>query len=800
VLLTLLSHSNLYAQSDSATHPTPPQILPDTQTLPDIVVQDSSATTTPGTSLIDRDTIDIIPHGDGNVTDLMRALPGVQYSESERSSLTGGGILPAEISISGGRVYDNNFLIDGLGNNSLLDPTENSAISIPNVAGHSQELFIDSSLIESVTVQRSNISARYSGFTGGVVELKTRNPAEKFSGKLSYRTTRSEWTSFHVEREDLEAFETSETAAGQPEYRKQHANFSLDIPIGEKMGVLLSYSQSYSKIPLLLLGTKENQYRKSQNFLAKYLFQPDDKTEISATFLWTPYEGDYFLRNTLNSEYTLMGGGMSLNTSVKRQFNWGRVESVLGWRESENSRRAPNDYYVWSNEVEKTDWGIDFNKNYSFEGGYGDIDTKQETYSLANHVDFNSLDIFNAEHVIACGVTFERSKVDYERHNDMSSTMWKPYENVTCGDDDHFCVPGQQWAFRNVVSEKDHASAEISFVDLYIENSIQLGRVTLRPGLHAGYNDLMKNMDYAARSLILYDVFADRSTVLSAGANRYYGKTFLTYALYEQRKERQTFTRDLSENGAPGSWENKTRVSRNERFSQLDTPYVDEWSIGLDQELFGGLLSVIYIDRNSEDQFARTNIDIDKEKFYELNNNGESRHEEVTASWEWSWGNHYLLINGTWQDSNSSNEDYDTTLEEDDLNEDVCYEGKIVSKLGLPRIDYNREWVANLVYNVALPKGFSFTNILNYRSGYAAITNTYERCKLDESLYIYEEVSYPSATTFDWKLTWECDIAPAGNVMLSAEVYNVLNRKLYTGIDGEYEMGRQLWVGMDYTF
>jgi outer membrane receptor protein involved in Fe transport len=31
-------------------------------------------------------------------------------------------------------------------------------------------------------------------------------------------------------------------------------------------------------------------------------------------------------------------------------------------------------------------------------------------------------------------------------------------------------------------------------------------------------------------------------------------------------------------------------------------------------------------------------------------------------------------------------------------------------------------------------------------------------------------------------------------------VYNVFNRKLYTGIDGEYEMGRQLWVGLDYTF
>jgi outer membrane receptor protein involved in Fe transport len=132
----------------------------------------------------------------------------------------------------------------------------------------------------------------------------------------------------------------------------------------------------------------------------------------------------------------------------------------------------------------------------------------------------------------------------------------------------------------------------------------------------------------------------------------------------------------------------------------------------------------------------------------------------------------------------------------------VYYNGNLTPLVNLPRSDYNREWSANLVYHVKLGYGFAFTNIAEYRSGYAAILDTKENVTSEngEKFDLYADLSRPSSTTFDWKLTWEYDLASAGNVMLSAEVYNVFNRKLYTGIDGEYEMGRQLWVGLDYTF
>ena len=771
-----------------------------TDTLPEITVIDTTAVTTPGKSLLNRATLQALPQGNGAITDLLKVLPGVQFGEVDNSSLTGGEILPVEISISGGRVYDNNFMIDGMSNNSLLDPTASTTYSITSVPGHSQELFLDSSLLESVAVQRSNISARYSGFTGGVVEMETRNPAEDFGGQFGYRTTRSEWTSFHVEREDREDFERSERADSQPEFNKHSGNFSLDIPLNEQMGVLVAYSQSYSKIPLNLLGKTENQYRKAENLFVKYRFQPNAQTDLIVSALWTPYQGEYFIKNTRNSSFSVEGGGISLNTKLKQKFDFGQIEYLFGWRQSENSRRSPNGFYSWDLDVESTNWGDGYSK-YSQEGGYGDVDNIQESLTLACHAELQPWRRWGLQHVVASGISYERSQAQYERLDTTLVTQWTDHDSLVCAGSDN-CIADEQYAKKKRIYAIDSATAEVIFVDAYVQDSLQWWRLTLRPGLHAGYNDLSKNTDYAARSLLSYNVFADETTVIHVGANRYYGKTFLTYALNEKKIGSTYWKRSLV-GDSPGNWVDNTTVSRTSRLSSLKTPLVDEWSVGLEHECWGGLLTLNYIDRNSEDGLAYFNITSDDGEMYkELNNNGEGRHKEVTLAWERRWQNQYLLVDATWQDSESSNDDYSDRLDLEDLDELVWYNGHTTDLINLPRCDYNREWSVNLIYRVSLPYGFSFTNITRYRSGYAAISDTKENHVLPDGdkIDVYADVSYPSSTIFDWKLEWECSLAETQTMTLYADVTNVFNRKLYTGIEGEYQMGRQLWVGMEYTF
>lgn len=769
------------------------------ETLPDITVVDTAKVTTPGQSVLSQQTLQALPQGDGAITDLLKVLPGIQFSETSNSSLTGGEILPAEISISGGRVYDNSFLIDGISNNSLLDPSSDNPASSVNVPGHSQELFLDTSLVDTISVYRSNISARYSGFSGGVIAVETRDPSKTFGGELSMRSTRSEWTSFYVDPEDEEDFYASKEADRQPEFRKYYGNASVDVPLNENMGVLMAYSKSYSKIPLWTLGDKHDQSRVLENYFVKTLYEPSDSTALRVTFLSSPYDGQYFHDDVKDSDYHIEGGGWSFLMSLEHDFPCAKTEWLLGYRTSKNSRRAPSDYYNYR-VTSSVDWG----DKYSRAGGYGDIDTEQKTLSLASHVEWHPFELWGIEHAWISGITFERSKGEYQRE-EATNSGWKTSDSVVCEEDDPFCIEGEQYAYSMVVYPEDDADAEISSIDLYLEDTLSWWRFALRPGIHVGYNDLLKNTDYAGRVALFYDVFGNGTSIFSVGANRYYGKSFLTYSLDEEKAQTDLLRRSLNGDGTLTDWELKERTSFSvTRVGELDTPYVDEWSVSLEQDLLGGRLTLCYLDRNGENQLAKEVLDKDENgyTYSQWNNNGESRHKEVSLSWSRQWERHYLLIDGTWQDSENSNESYTDVLELEDMEDMVWYNDHLVYRLNLPRSDYNREWSANLVYRVDLDHGFSFSNVTRYRSGYEGIVDSGDNHVLEDGtkVDIYEKRDFSSSTVFDWKLEWTYVFTDTQSLTATFDVYNVFNRKVYTGSEGEYELGRQLWVGMTYDF
>nr|WP_320050363.1 TonB-dependent receptor plug domain-containing protein [uncultured Desulfuromonas sp.] len=771
----------------------------DPETLPDITVIDTSSVTTPGQTVLSAETLQALPQGDGAITNLLKVLPGIQFSETDNSSLTGGEILPSEISISGGRVYDNSFLIDGLGNNSLLDPTSDNPASSTDVPGHSQQLFLDSSLVDSITVYRSNISARYSGFTGGVIDVETRDPSETFGGEVSLRSTRSEWTSFHVDPEYEEDFYSSKEADMQPKFRKYYGNASVDVPLNEKMGLLLAYSKSYSQIPLYNFDEEHSQHRVLENYFAKYVYTPSDDTTLRVTFISTPYEGRYFLDDVKNSDYSIDGGGWSLSSSLEHDFSLANVEFLAGYVANENSRSAPDNYFNYK-VTPSADWG----EKVSQEGNFGDIETDEDLLSLACHATWTPFTLWGVKHEWISGVTFERTKADYQRSYSTNSG-WKTSDIVIDEENDPFCIPGEQYAYNLIVYPEDDADAEISSVDIYLEDTLSWWRLAFRPGIHISYNDLMKNTDYAGRAALFYDVFADGTTIFSAGTSRYYGKTFLAYALNEEKAQYERLTRSLNADGTLTEWSLNPRSSFSaSRLSDLETPYVDEWSIGLEQDLFGGRFTICYIDRNGEDQLTRKVLDKDEYGYMysEWTNLGESRHKEVTASWSCDWENQSLLIDGTWQDSESSNEDYNDLLELEDFDDQVWYQDHLVYRLDLPRSDYNREWSANLLYEITLGYGLSFTNVTRYRSGYEGIVDSGENYVLEDGtkVDIYEKRDFSSSTVFDWKLEWSYAVSELQELTVTCDVYNVFNRKVYTGTSGEYKLGRQLWVGLSYTF
>lgn len=782
---------------------------------------------TVGNSL-DRSKLNSLPAQNGSLNEALSILPGIQFSEAHRSSDNAGEILPSSVSISGGRFYENNFLIDGISNNSLLDPSSSDIDSTSDTPGHPQKGFLHPSLIESINVQRANISARHGQFTGGVVEAETRDPADKFGGEIRVRHTRSEWTRLHRSYERREDYWHNTDGTVQPDFRKFDSFVSLDLPINETMGILASYSQIYSEIPLYQVSipslevSQTAQERVLENYFLKFVANPSDETKWSLTWSYEPYEAEYFRDEVVNSRYTLDNNTYSLSSKLERRLEHTDFEFDVSYSKSSNSRKAPTDSFNWLASPSKP-WGYvtDADKPYQYskEGGYGDLDKEQETKSIKLHVDVDPFKTEALWHKISFGLSYEDVDGQYTRSEDSTKyILAKASEDVICPAGSIDCISGDQYMWFKNVFPAENSIAGINFLDAYIEDEVTVDRLTIRPGVRVSRDDLQDNTNWAPRLSASYDLFGDGSTLFLAGANRYYGKTLLTYALKDKRPPAQIWWRfppTLNADNTPKDWiQRDTSTIVTTRLSDLETPYTDEMTIGFDQALFEGTLNITYINRDSDDELSTTVVDEIPiadgltYKFTEWTNGGSSEHQEVNVSWEREWRNHYLLANATWQKTETSNSDYDARADYPDDNDDgsadpVWYADRLYDRDELPRPDYNREFSGTLTYVGRLPYGFTFTNVTRYRSGYTALVDSKEDHILPsgEEIAIYEEKRLPESWTTDWRLEWEKTLYKDQTFITSLEINNLFNEKVETGSADEiYNLGRQFWLGMTYKF
>lgn len=778
-----------------------------------------------GSNTLDHGTLVQLPARNGSINEMLTILPGVQTGEFSRTSDNAGEILPPSLSISGGQFYENNFMVDGVGNNSLLDPAAADPPQIDNVPGHPQELFVNPAFIENVTVYRSNIPARYSGFTGGVAEITTANPAETLGGELRLRHTRDKWTVIHRDDERRDEYVEPRDGSVQPRFRKYSGAASLNLPLTDQDGLLLGYSRDQSRIPILLINHTEDQKRTLENYFLKYVHRFSPATEISLSGNYSPYEADYFLEDTERSRYTIENGGYGIAGNLKHRFDGGNVELILGHRESSNSREAPDNYFMWQAK-DKTgrptskNWGLDVGSAFSREGGYGDVDKTQQTTSAALHLMTIPRQTVAGVHTVAAGLSFEETAGTFERDREMTRyTLATLNPAVVCDPNDITCIPGEQYmSFKNVYPGDD-AETTIRFFDAYLQDEIKLWRFSVRPGVHFSNDDLQHNDNWAPRLAVGWDLFGNGLTVLNGGLNRYYGKTLLTHALAAEKQSYLVYNRSLptakeqlklpkERRYLPKPWTPVQRKSIDTtRIADLDTPYADEWVVGIEQQLPLGALNLSYLERNSEDELTTRTLatDADGYRYSEWTNDGSSKHREATLSWEGTLPNHALLVSVTWQETETSHSSYIDNLDpgNDGITDRVWYRGKIMERYELPRPEFNRELTGALTYIGRLPWGFTFTNVTRYRSGYAALANTNKDKVLDsgEKLDIYEEVNNPESWIFDWRIDWEKKILREQSLLVSLEVSNVFDAKVESGeTDDVYDLGRQFWVGMGYRF
>lgn len=778
--------------------------------LPTVTIEATRLDPLIGASTLSRELIDLHPNRNGTVNELLSIMPGVQFAEEKDSSFTGGEIKPPNLSISGGRVNNNNFLIDGIGNNSLLDPLFETPNSISNIPGNPQEILIGTNLIEQVTVYEHNIPARFGGFTGGVVETETKDPSSEYEGVLRYKTTRDDWTKFHIDPADQDEFTNSDSVGRQPRFDKHYVNGEINIPLTTNSGLLASYEQRYSSIPLFLLTKEEKQSRRAETYFLKYLLELSDTDSLRLTATYSPYEELHFLRKTKDSQFSLHNDAWALSANYQMEGLAGDTEIRAAYRSSLDRRNAPNILISWDAEIAgvptSKNWGSLVGNRFSKEGGLGDLERTQKSIDLSS--DWKSVPIRKGilKQTINVGVQFERINAELNRKETAISYLTPKAEAVICDVNDTTCINGEQFLSKRNIYSINSSSVQMNEYSIYAEDNIAIKRLVLRPGARYSYDDLSENHNIAPRLAASYDLSDNQNTIFIGGINRYFDRSMLTYKLREaitpfsqQKRTFDSLTSTLTQ------WADNTYFSPlDSQFTKLKTPHVDEQTLGIDQALLGGRMRIEYIQRQYTDQLAKQVDPFDVTnptaiRHITLNNNGSKDYKSYRGAWERQWADHYLSFNVSFEEVKTSNDSYDDSFDDLKLAEQVWYKDQLIYLYDLPRDDYTRPWTCNLTWAAKLPHHITFTNVTKYQSRYKRLDDT--RQNNPDGNDIYDMVRKPSLLVFDWRLAWELPSYKEKTLALSVDIYNVFNRKNHIGTkDNQFGLGRQFWAGAELKF
>jgi hypothetical protein len=783
--------------------------------LPPVVVVGKSESSSPGESSLEQEVLRRLPVGNGSLNELLRFFPGLQLSQDFNSSRNSGEILPPAFSISGGKVYQNNFLVDGIANNNIIDPASTQGDNVvTDVPGHPQERFLNRELLDKLSVYDSNVPARFGGFAGGVVEATTRNPGPEIEGHLSYRTTRDQWTRYHL----AETEQGGATDGGPPRFSKNEYGATLAFPLREEMGILTSWHQLDSRIPRPYFRGTKIQHRRQQSYFLKYVLEAaaDDRFEFILSS--TPYREDNFLANVANSDYVVKMEGLALQGEWQHFFPGSEVRMQTAYRRSSNLRRGPQDFRTWA-ATDSKDWGRQVGSEFSAEGGFGTIEKIQESFDVKGLLRRDAFRIGTVGHELTAGIDFNRTLGSFERQG--TTYVYKGAQlspNIICAANDFACVENEQFFTTRTLYPAAKSQAVINQLGLHGEDVVRYRRLELRPGLRLDYNDLMEQANLAPRFVAGYDLFGSGATLLQVGANRYYGTTLLTDKLREAKAPFSAESRTAF-NNRPTAWTSASNQGPNvTRFTRLQTPYADELSVGVEQKMAGGILALQYLRREGHDEFARdySPLQADGLRYYTLNNRGRSQHERVSLAWQRKWTRHTLAWNASWQETTMNNESYDTQLESEEIDSRIWYKDELIFRSDLPDRVKNRPIRVNLIWVADLPARFTFTNISRYRSVHREIARTGEFRQLPaaerridpvsgevilDAVAVYEEIRSPGKVIFDWRLGWSLPVYRRQELNFSLDINNVFNSRIQTGGSATtYEMGRQFWAGVAYDF
>ncbi|CAM3596268.1 MULTISPECIES: TonB-dependent receptor [Yersinia] len=768
--------------------------------------------------------------GNGNITELLRTNPAVQFSNSGNTSLNQGEIKPSAISIHGSSSYQNNYKLDGVSFNNDVDPASSgNGETTTRVDSSDQGIYLDSRLIDSVTVFDNNIPVEYGGFTGGTLDVTSRRWRGDNSAHLYFRETRSAWNKVFTDPGtafDSSKNDTSRPDRFQPKYSKQNFGGWFEAGITDNLGVVFSASHRISDIPTYTSGGSglqigpnnelegvsmdggyRSQKRVSDNYFAKFSWDANERTSLHLSGNYSAYTSSLFSSSVINSGYDNDHNGLSTTLQLEHRFDFANLDLTAGYQKLVDERTndvkdffALEDYSNWPN------------TGYYNNGGQGDLITRQNSATAKGVLRFNQFETLGMFHSPNVGFEVNKTEARYQRDRDYYRYRFYGSPDWLTSD----TQPSNITRFRAGTYKADYTSYA-----LFLDDSMQYGRLTVRPGVRVDRDDFVGQTNIAPRLSSSLDIFGTGNTVLIAGANRYYGRSMLTYALYEaQNAGMQNCYYDCHLDPNQVEWGD---VKDFEGIDKLSTPYNDELSLALQQQIMKTQWRLQYVHREGYDEVrSRTKYPNSgnslQSRIRTFDNGGRSSNDTVSLSvsnnqpWETGALSHAMTGSLSWQQSKSNTPkdqgyaffDPSTKLDSDK----VWYDGKVINASDLPSTNFNSPWRFNLELTSDWQEhNLTFYNLLQWRGPRDQAVRYQQDYYTDPTtgsqMLKYEKTHFASTYRWDTKVTWKPDFAYGAGI--SVEVNNVLNKRnvadtfVYEDkVLHSYEPGRQFWLQLSY--
>ncbi|WP_113627229.1 TonB-dependent receptor plug domain-containing protein [Pectobacterium peruviense] len=811
-----------------------------------ILVRSTPTSQSMGTQIINAEQIKKMPTGNGSVTELLKNNPNVQFSNTASISTAPGELAPENVSFHGEKFYNNNFMIDGLSNNNNINPGANngqlnqqpdgySPTDLP--AGGPQSFWINSELIESLEVFDSNVSAKYGDFTGGVVDAKLSDPKlSKASGKVSYRTSRDSWTSYHVDSNISDEFYSGTNLYYQPKFKKQFYSATFNQPLSDKAGFIFAYNRQQSDIPYYhqYLQQWDDQERVSETYLLKGTYLADNGDIVRMTGMYSPHESKYYKKDIKNGAFTTTGGGYRFNMEWEHNASWGKMTSLAGYQREENKSEHESDqymYWVYYNRgLNFTSQNLDWQSSSiaSLVGGYGTTSSKQDTVTLKQNYELNPAHFYGINHQLDFGWQFDFYNSQYRRFQDVYLGTVAPRASnvnsgVVCQPGDSMCIPGEQFAGSRTLYPARSVKTNNATYAAYLQDSMSYGRLEVTPGVRVTYDDFLENLNIAPRFAASYDVFGDRSTRLFGGANRYYAGNMLAYKL--RQGIGTSIAQSRSSSSAPWTSNSARITGSNYTVSDLKTPYSDEVTLGLSQRVMDTVWTAKWVNRQGKEQFGAETVTNGGQRYRVMNNAGRtegntlslevqpiSPHRFSLAEVNWSLG---AYVSKNKANSIAYYDDNDTDESR------VIVDNKLMYKGDMDAMDFNTPWNAFLNVDTYFPAiRLNWGQRMGYTSGYKGYTTLSAMtvcpggspaCNADPNFSgnatEYISTKYDAFISYDWRFSYSQPVYKEQALDITLDVLNVFDNVVETQQRGNtnssvvtYKPGRQFWLGVAYTW